>query len=149
MQLPLLTNGERVSNYHRVTGALPIPHVSSCALQPPIQVYKSATFLAGIILSLLGVASCYEDRPPAIPFQRLCALRERCCYSSRTFRFQQRVSLRLHISFDLFTFRIAVIAQMFEWTWDSIAAECTDFLGPSGLYPPVSLAIRISDIPPP
>ncbi|KAI9511955.1 glycoside hydrolase family 13 protein [Russula earlei] len=26
----------------------------------------------------------------------------------------------------------AVIAQMFEWTWDSVAAECTDFLGPSG-----------------
>lgn len=25
-----------------------------------------------------------------------------------------------------------VIAQMFEWTWDSIAAECTDFLGPAG-----------------
>ena len=25
-----------------------------------------------------------------------------------------------------------VIAQMFEWTWDSIAAECTAFLGPAG-----------------
>ncbi|QRW07285.1 alpha-amylase [Ceratobasidium sp. AG-Ba] len=25
-----------------------------------------------------------------------------------------------------------VIAQMFEWTWDSIAAECTSFLGPAG-----------------
>ncbi|KAI0052805.1 carbohydrate-binding module family 20 protein [Auriscalpium vulgare] len=25
-----------------------------------------------------------------------------------------------------------VIAQMFEWTWDSIAAECTNFLGPAG-----------------
>ncbi|KAG6810723.1 hypothetical protein H0H93_014789, partial [Arthromyces matolae] len=26
----------------------------------------------------------------------------------------------------------AVIAQMFEWTWDSIASECTNFLGPAG-----------------
>jgi len=26
----------------------------------------------------------------------------------------------------------AVIAQMFEWTWDSVAAECTNFLGPAG-----------------
>lgn len=25
-----------------------------------------------------------------------------------------------------------VIVQMFEWTWDSIAAECTSFLGPNG-----------------
>ncbi|KAJ7212586.1 glycoside hydrolase [Mycena pura] len=25
-----------------------------------------------------------------------------------------------------------VIVQMFQWTWDSIAAECTDFLGPAG-----------------
>lgn len=25
-----------------------------------------------------------------------------------------------------------VIVQMFEWTWDSIAAECTNFLGPAG-----------------
>jgi hypothetical protein len=25
-----------------------------------------------------------------------------------------------------------VIAQMFEWTWDSVAAECIDFLGPAG-----------------
>jgi hypothetical protein len=25
-----------------------------------------------------------------------------------------------------------VIIQMFEWTWDSIAAECTDFIGPAG-----------------
>ena len=26
----------------------------------------------------------------------------------------------------------AVIAQMFEWTWDSVAAECTNFLGSNG-----------------
>jgi hypothetical protein len=26
----------------------------------------------------------------------------------------------------------SVIIQMFEWTWDSIAAECTDFIGPAG-----------------
>ncbi|PVG03693.1 glycoside hydrolase [Serendipita vermifera] len=25
-----------------------------------------------------------------------------------------------------------VIVQMFEWTWDAIAAECTSFLGPAG-----------------
>ncbi|TRM56873.1 glycoside hydrolase superfamily [Schizophyllum amplum] len=25
-----------------------------------------------------------------------------------------------------------VIIQIFEWTWDSIAAECTDFIGPAG-----------------
>lgn len=25
-----------------------------------------------------------------------------------------------------------VIVQMFEWDWDSIATECTDFLGPAG-----------------
>lgn len=25
-----------------------------------------------------------------------------------------------------------VIAQMFEWDWDSVAAECTNFLGPAG-----------------
>ncbi|KAI9429333.1 glycoside hydrolase [Lactarius indigo] len=28
--------------------------------------------------------------------------------------------------------RKAVIAQMFEWAWDSVAAECTTFLGPAG-----------------
>ncbi len=27
---------------------------------------------------------------------------------------------------------VAVIAQMFEWTWDSVAAECATFLGPAG-----------------
>ncbi|KAF5379275.1 hypothetical protein D9757_010696 [Collybiopsis confluens] len=26
----------------------------------------------------------------------------------------------------------SVIVQMFEWTWNSIAAECTNFLGPAG-----------------
>ncbi|KAH7872135.1 glycoside hydrolase [Lentinula edodes] len=26
----------------------------------------------------------------------------------------------------------STIVQMFEWTWDSIATECTDFLGPAG-----------------
>ncbi|KAH8996004.1 glycoside hydrolase [Lactarius akahatsu] len=26
----------------------------------------------------------------------------------------------------------AVIVQMFEWNWDSVAAECTSFLGPAG-----------------
>lgn len=25
-----------------------------------------------------------------------------------------------------------VIVQMFEWDWDSVATECTDFLGPAG-----------------
>ena len=25
-----------------------------------------------------------------------------------------------------------VIVQMFEWTWDSVASECTNFLGPNG-----------------
>ncbi|KIY73061.1 glycoside hydrolase family 13 protein [Cylindrobasidium torrendii FP15055 ss-10] len=25
-----------------------------------------------------------------------------------------------------------VIIQLFEWTWDSIASECTDFIGPAG-----------------
>ena len=25
-----------------------------------------------------------------------------------------------------------VIAQMFEWNWESVAAECTNFLGPAG-----------------
>ena len=27
---------------------------------------------------------------------------------------------------------VAVITQMFEWPWDSIATECTNFLGPAG-----------------
>ena len=26
----------------------------------------------------------------------------------------------------------SVIIQIFEWTWDSIAAECTNFIGPAG-----------------
>ncbi len=26
----------------------------------------------------------------------------------------------------------SVIVQMFQWNWDSIAAECTNFLGPAG-----------------
>ncbi|CAE6470959.1 unnamed protein product [Rhizoctonia solani] len=25
-----------------------------------------------------------------------------------------------------------VIIQLFEWSWDSIAAECTNFIGPAG-----------------
>jgi hypothetical protein len=24
------------------------------------------------------------------------------------------------------------ILQLFEWPWDSVASECTDFLGPAG-----------------
>ena len=28
---------------------------------------------------------------------------------------------------------IDVIIQMFEWSWDSIAAECTNFIGPAGM----------------
>jgi hypothetical protein len=26
----------------------------------------------------------------------------------------------------------SVIIQMFEWTWDSVASECTSFIGPAG-----------------
>ena len=26
----------------------------------------------------------------------------------------------------------SVIIEMFEWNWDSIAQECTDFIGPAG-----------------
>lgn len=26
----------------------------------------------------------------------------------------------------------SVIIQIFEWSWDSIAAECTNFIGPAG-----------------
>ena len=26
----------------------------------------------------------------------------------------------------------SVIIQMFQWNWDSVAKECTDFIGPSG-----------------
>lgn len=26
----------------------------------------------------------------------------------------------------------AVIIQMFEWNWASVAAECTNFIGPAG-----------------
>ena len=29
---------------------------------------------------------------------------------------------------------IDVIIQMFEWYWDSIAAECTNFIGPAGMF---------------
>lgn len=29
---------------------------------------------------------------------------------------------------------VAIIVQMFEWDWDSVAQECTDFLGPAGEY---------------
>ena len=25
-----------------------------------------------------------------------------------------------------------VIVEMFQWSWDSVAAECTNFLGPAG-----------------
>ena len=25
-----------------------------------------------------------------------------------------------------------VIIEMFEWSWDSVAAECTNFIGPAG-----------------
>lgn len=25
-----------------------------------------------------------------------------------------------------------VIIQLFEWNWDSVAAECTNFIGPAG-----------------
>jgi hypothetical protein len=35
-----------------------------------------------------------------------------------------------------------VIAQMFEWDWDSVAAECTNFLGPAG-YGFVQGAVKI------
>ena len=30
-----------------------------------------------------------------------------------------------------------VIIQMFEWYWDSIALECTEFIGPAGPYPKI------------
>ena len=26
----------------------------------------------------------------------------------------------------------SVIIQLFEWSWDSVAAECTSFIGPNG-----------------
>jgi hypothetical protein len=28
---------------------------------------------------------------------------------------------------------------MFQWSWDSIAAECTDFLGPNGVWANISV----------
>ena len=27
-----------------------------------------------------------------------------------------------------------VIVEMFQWSWDSVAAECTNFIGPAGAY---------------
>ncbi|KAK0199507.1 glycoside hydrolase family 13 protein [Desarmillaria ectypa] len=41
-----------------------------------------------------------------------------------------------------------VIVQMFEWTWDSIASECTDFIGPAG-YGFVQGKLHASPIIPP
>jgi len=54
-----------------------------------------------------------------------------------------RLSLAPIIAFAAFTLSLpyagltqsqnkAVIVQMFEWTWDSVAAECINFLGPAG-----------------
>jgi hypothetical protein len=41
---------------------------------------------------------------------------------------------RSHAAFDdsLIIPLPVVIAQMFEWDWDSVARECTNFLGPAG-----------------
>ena len=49
----------------------------------------------------------------------------------------------------------AVIVQMFEWTWDSVAAECINFLGPAGYgfvqrkFPSASMASLLTPSPSP
>ncbi len=45
-----------------------------------------------------------------------------------------------------------VIIQMFEWTWDSVASECTNFIGPAGYgfvqgdNPPLTLTVSLTFI---
>lgn len=39
------------------------------------------------------------------------------------------------------TFCPAVIIQMFQWNWDSVAKECTEFIGPAGTYSRLLLTI--------
>jgi hypothetical protein len=55
----------------------------------------------------------------------------------------------IHVRKVLTTRFSVVIAQMFEWTWDSVAAECTTFLGPAGygfvqgeLWKPINVPAR-------
>lgn len=38
-----------------------------------------------------------------------------------------------------------VIVQMFEWTWDSIATECTQYLGPAGTLAKICRLRRVTD----
>ena len=41
-----------------------------------------------------------------------------------------------------------VIVQMFEWTWDSVATECTQYIGPAYVpsYPGRSLVLKFCNI---
>ena len=46
---------------------------------------------------------------------------------------------------NLISINLDTIIQLFEWTWDSVAAECTNFIGPKGeliltnIYLPLTL----------
>jgi hypothetical protein len=44
----------------------------------------------------------------------------------------EQIPIYAHLKRSLLPGCLAVIAQMFEWNWDSVAAECTSFLGPAG-----------------
>ncbi len=46
--------------------------------------------------------------------------------------FDSQFTLELGVSTPLASKPTGVIVQMFEWTWDSVANECTNFLGPAG-----------------
>lgn len=34
---------------------------------------------------------------------------------------------------SVLTGALATIVQLFQWDWDSVAKECTDFIGPAGM----------------
>ncbi|KAI9429334.1 glycoside hydrolase [Lactarius indigo] len=53
------------------------------------------------------------------------------CFLAPSFSFIALAYPRQHAARSMFESK-AVIAQMLEWNWDSVAAECTDFLGPAG-----------------
>ena len=44
--------------------------------------------------------------------------------------------LEYYLDLTCFTARLDVIAQMFGWNWESLAQECTQYLGPAGLLIP-------------
>jgi hypothetical protein len=76
----------------------------------------------GLLGALLPLSALALPSNVTSPFEKRATVKSKSLF---------RLSV-LAVEFDADGNVVDVIIQLFEWTWDSVAAECTNFIGPAG-----------------